>query len=157
MKPYLLFLCLVLTGCGICRPQPPQVIVRDSVRIEYRDREVHDTAFFQVPVEVEKIVTRDTASHLENSLARSDAAVVDGFLHHSLETKPQAVPVPVTVHVRDTVYIEKQHDTEIQTVEVERKPNIWERFRLWAFWPLVLLCIVGWRRELLALIKKLII
>lgn len=143
-----------MTSCGICRPTPPQVIVRDSIRVEYRDREVHDTAYFQVPVEIEKIVTKDTASHLENSLAKSDAVVENGELRHSLETKPQAIPVPVTVRVTDTLYIEKQKETQTQTVEVERRPTLWERFRLRAFWPLVLLAIVGWRREIWALIKK---
>ena len=157
MRPFVFAILLLgLTSCGICRPKPPQVIVRDSVRIEYRDREVHDTAYFSVPVEVEKIVTKDTVSHLENSLAKSDASVVGGMLHHSLATKPQKIPVPVVVHVTDTLYIEKHDETQIVPVEVERAFTLWERFRLWAFWPLVLLALVGWRRELWAIIKRII-
>lgn len=149
-------LTLALLTATACAVQKPQVIIRDSVRVEYRDREVHDTAYFEVPVEVEKIVTRDTASRLENKWARSEASVSGGFLSHSLETKPQSVPVPVTVHVTDTLIVEKEAQ-EVEVVkEVEKPLTWWQRFRLGAFWWLVGLALVGWRRELLALAKKLI-
>ena len=52
-------------GCGVCKKQQPTVVVRDSIRVEYRDRIVRDTINYEIPVEVEKIVTRDTVSHLE--------------------------------------------------------------------------------------------
>ena len=53
----------------------PRVVERVVTQIEYRDRVVHDTARVEIPYEVEKIVTRDTVSHLENSFAKSDAKV----------------------------------------------------------------------------------
>ncbi len=152
---YLLALCVIfLSSCAIQRP--PIIQYRDSTVVEYRDRLVHDTVAFEVPVEVEKIVTRDTSSHLENSLAISDAVVSGGFLHHELRTKPQSIPVPVAIEVRDTSVTEKQSETQIQTVEVERKLNFWERFRIGAFWWLLALALVGWRREILALIRRFI-
>lgn len=145
-------------SCGPCR-HTPTVIVRDSVRVEYRDRLIRDTAFVEIPVEVEKIVTADTASHLENSVATSDAVVAGGFLHHSLATKPQQLAAPVLVHVTDTLVVEKEgKETVIEKeVLVEKKLTIWQRIQIWAAPWLLLLAIIGWRRELAALIKKLLV
>lgn len=113
----------------------PKVIVQKEVITEYRDRIVHDTATVEIPVEVEKIVTKDTASHLENTYAKSDAVVSGGFLHHSLESIPQIIKVPVEVHVTDTLYKEAEIRTE--TVEVEKPLTWWQKFRIGAFWWLV--------------------
>lgn len=113
----------------------PKVIVQKEVITEYRDRIVHDTATVEIPVEVEKIVTKDTASHLENTYAKSDAVVSGGFLHHSLESIPQIIKVPVEVHVTDTLYKEAEIHTE--TVEVEKPLTWWQKFRIGAFWWLV--------------------
>ena len=150
------FGAIFFASCAITKP--PQVIIRDSTVVEYRDRLIHDTVAFEVPIEVEKVVTRDTSSHLENTLASSDAVVSGGFLHHTLQTKPQSIPVPVTIAVRDTVYIEKQSTdtTQTETIEVERKLTWWQRFRIGAFWWILALALVGWRREILALIRKII-
>ena len=113
----------------------PKVIVQKEGSTEYRDRIVYDTATVESPVEVEKIVTKDTASHLENTYAKSDAAVSGGFLHHSLESIPQIIKVPVEVHVTDTLYKEAEIHTE--TVEVEKPLTWWQKFRIGAFWWLV--------------------
>lgn len=113
----------------------PKVIVQKEVITEYRDRIVHDTATVEIPVEVEKVVTRDTVSHLENTYAKSDAVVSEGFLHHSLESIPQIIKVPVEVHVTDTLYKEAEIHTE--TVEVEKPLTWWQKFRIGAFWWLV--------------------
>ena len=121
---------VLMTSCS------PKVVYQKETVIEYRDTTIRDTAYFEVPVEVEKIVTRDTVSHLENSLAISDAMVTDGFLHHSLETKPQEIPVPVVIHVRDTI----RQEAQIIEKEVEvEKPLSWcQKFRQGAFLPLLL-------------------
>ena len=121
---------VLMTSCS------PKVIYQKETVIEYRDTTIRDTAYFEVPVEVEKIVTRDTVSHLENSLAISDAMVTDGFLHHSLETKPQEIPVPVVIHVRDTIRQEAQIIEK--EVEVEKPLSWWQKFRQGAFLPLLL-------------------
>ena len=122
-----LFIMSTVPSCCVCKKCPPQ---KDSVRVEYRDRIIHDTTTFTVEKEIEKIVTRDTSSHLENSWAKSDALVSEGFLHHSLESVPQIIKVPYEVVVTDTLIIEKL--TEPQYVE---KPlTWWQRFRQDAFW-----------------------
>lgn len=124
---FLLVLCLA--SCS------PRVITETKTVIEYRDRIVTDTAVVEIPVEVEKIVTRDTTSHLENTYAKSDAMVSEGFLHHSLESIPQYIKVPVEVHVTDTLYKEAEIRTE--TVEVEKPLSWWQMFRMDAFWWLL--------------------
>ena len=122
----------------------PKVIVQKEVVTEYRDRLVHDTTTVEIPYEVEKVVTRDTASHLENTYAKSDAVVSGGFLSHSLESRPQVIKVPVEVHVTDTLYREAEIRTEIK--EVEKPLSWWQKFRLNAFWPLitVLILLLAW-------------
>ena len=112
-----------VTSC--CPKHFPPAEHTDSVRVEIRERIVHDTVSFEVPVIVEKNVTRDSSSHLENDWATSDAAIQGGFLWHSLSTKPHEVDVPVTVTVRDTTYIEKEAETIIK--EVPRQPTFWEK------------------------------
>lgn len=111
----------LLSGCCLLRPK---VITKIEKEVEYRDREVHDTATVEIPIEVERIVTRDTSSHLENSFAKSDAVVSGGYLHHSLESIPQIIRVPVVVHVTDTLYREKEAVETIKEVKVD-KPLSW--------------------------------
>lgn len=138
-------ICLAVAGL-LCWATScsPKVIVQKEVVTEYRDRIVHDTTTVEIPLEVEKVVTRDTASHLENSWAKSDAVVSDGFLSHSLESRPQVIKVPVEVHVTDTLVKEAEIRTEIK--EVEKPLSWWQKFRLDAFWPLitVLILLLTW-------------
>lgn len=120
----------LLSGCSLLRPK---VITKIEKEVEYRDREVHDTATVEIQIEVERIVTRDTTSHLENSFAKSDAVVSGGYLHHSLESIPQIIRVPVVVHVTDTIYREKEAVETIKEVKVE-KPLSWsQKAKIWAF------------------------
>lgn len=134
----------------------PKIIERVETKIEYRDRVVHDTATFEVPVEVEKIVTRDTVSHLENNWAKSDAVVSEGLLHHSLESKPQKVYVPVEVHVTDTIWRQKKTQVVTKIKEVEKPLSWWKSFKLDAFWWLLaaVLVLLAWtfRKTLLKLL-----
>lgn len=138
MKAFEIFLPLVFvvgiaTIHSCCPKHYPQIVYRDSVRVEVHERVVHDTVSFEVPVIIEKNVTRDTASHLENDWAKSDASLVDGFLEHTLETKGKTVYIPVTTIVRDTVTIEKEAVETIKEVEVEKPLSWWQRLKLGAF------------------------
>ena len=119
MKPSaILAFTLLLTACGVARP----VLESDNTKVEVKTviETVHDTAFVELPVLVERVTTLDTASVLQNKYAKSEAVVSGGVLHHSLETKPVREPVSVekqivyrdsTVYrdrvVRENVYIEK--------------------------------------------------
>ena len=119
MKPSaILAFALLLSACGVARP----VLESDNTKVEVKTviETVHDTAFVELPVLVERVATLDTASVLENKYAKSEAVVSGGVLRHSLETKPVREPVSVekqivyrdsTVYrdrvVREDVYIEK--------------------------------------------------
>lgn len=137
--PMLLLLALNLAttipSCSVCKPR---IEYRDSVRVEYRDRIIHDTATFYVEKEVEKIITKDTLSHLENRWAVSDASVSEGLLYHSLESIPQIVKVPYEVEVHDTTYVEKASEIVYVEKPVEKPLTWWQGLRLDAFWWLLL-------------------
>ena len=128
---------LLVLGGASCSPR---VITETETVIEYRDRVVTDTAVVEIQVEIEKIVTKDTTSHLENTYAKSDAVVSDGMLWHSLESRPQYIKVPVEVHVTDTLYKEAEIRTE--TEYVEKPLSWWQSFKIGAFWWL-LAAVVG--------------
>ena len=154
-----MILCVFLAAAA-CSPKhyQPTIVYRDSVRVEVHERLFHDTVSFEVPVIVEKNVTRDTSSHLENEWATSDAELKDGFLWHSLETKGQTVYIPVTTIVRDTVVVEKEATETIVTKEVEKPLTPWQNYRLRAFWWLILgivaLLAYTFRRPVLSLLRK---
>ena len=153
-KICVLLLAVLTAGCS----KKITEIVRTE--IEYRDRVVHDTTKVEIPYEVEKIVTRDTASHLENSYAKSDAVVSGGFLTHSLESIPQTILVPVEVKVTDTLWRESKEAQTEKLVEVEKPLTWWQRVRLRAFWWLVILAgglgVWTFRKPLLGVIGKLL-
>lgn len=157
MRKIISIICVVLAAG--CSPRVlPTTTVKDSVRVEVRERIIHDTATVEIPVEVEKVVTRDTASSLENTYARSTAVVSGGFLWHTLETIPQTIKAPVPVKVTDTLWRESKAVEREKIVEVE-KPLTWgQKARLRAFWWLLaaLAALGGWtfRKPLLRLLLK---
>ena len=111
-----------------CSPRiTPPAEIRDSVRVEIRERPVHDTAYVDVPLIKEVNVTRDTSSHVENEYAMSDASISNGTLRHSLETRPHKIAAPVTITVHDTLTVEKKAETIIKEVNVLTK---WQGFQI---------------------------
>ena len=123
-----LFLLLAATSCGSLR----RVAEVDSTRVEVRTevKTIHDTAWMELPVIVERVATLDTASVLENKYARSEASVSGGILSHSLETKPVKQPVAVESReiVRDSIVF---RDRVIQEdIYIEKQLNGWQEFRL---------------------------
>ena len=129
MKPSaLLAIALCLSACGTARP----VLESDSTRVEVKTvvETIHDTAYVQLPVIVERVATLDTASVLENKYAKSAALVFGGVLTHSLETKPAKAPVSVEKQIvyRDSLIYRDRVVTE--TVEVEKKLSAWQSFKM---------------------------
>ena len=118
------------SSCGAARHVSPTVT--DSTRVEVHTvtETVHDTAYVELPVIVERIVTRDTTSTLENDYARSEATITDGFLHHSLETKPVKHPVQIETKIvyRDSLIYRDRVETK--TVEIERQLTKWQAFKM---------------------------
>ena len=115
----------------------PQIIVaQDNVRTEVRTETVyiHDTIPVALPKESIAIVTPDTTSRLETSVAISEAGIRDGLLWHSIWNKPSIdVPVDHKETVRDSiVYREKEVPAPYPVeVEVEKELTWWQQLRLW--------------------------
>ena len=124
----LLLFTLLLTACGVARP----VLESDNTKVEVKvvEKIVKDTAWFELPVIVEKVATMDTASVLENKYAKSEAVVSGGVLHHSLQTKPVREPVSVESKeiVRDSIVYRDRIQT--RTVEVEKKLTWWQSLKM---------------------------
>ena len=124
----LLLFTLLLTACGVARP----VLESDNTKVEVKvvEKIVKDTAWFELPVIVEKVATLDTATVLENKYAKSEAVVSGGVLHHSLSTKP--VKEPVSVESKETVRDSIVYRDRIQTktVEVEKKLTWWQSLKM---------------------------
>ena len=123
---------LFLFSCAA--PRVIEQTQRDSLYVEYRERIVHDTVMYEPPHESAYIQTKDTTSHLETSLAESDASIVDGVLYHSLRNKPQKIPVPVVVTVHDTTVVQGSVRTEVVEVpaKLTKAQERWIRLGKWA-------------------------
>ena len=126
--PLLLLSLLADSACSTVRPLPST----DSTKVEvrYETKTVHDTAFVELPVIVERVATLDTASVLENKYAKSAASVSGGVLTHSLETKPVREPVSVEKQIvyRDSLVFRDKVQTV--TVEVEKKLTWWQTLKM---------------------------
>ena len=126
--PLLLLSLLAASACSTVRP----LTSTDSTKVEvrYETKTVHDTAFVELPVIVERVATLDTASVLENKYAKSAASVSGGVLTHSLETKPVREPVSVEKQIvyRDSLVFRDRVQTV--TVEVEKKLTWWQTLKM---------------------------
>ena len=142
MKRFLpLALFLAASACSTVRQLPST----DSTKVEVRTETVmvHDTAYVELPVIIEKVATLDTASTLENVFAKSEAIVSAGILSHSLETKPVQLPVQVETKIvyKDSLVFRDRVQT--QTVEVEKKLNWWQNLKLKAGGLFILIALIG--------------
>ena len=126
--PLLLLSLLAASACSTVRPLPST----DSTKVEvrYETKTIHDTAFVELPVIVERVATLDTSSVLENKYAKSAASVSGGILTHSLETKPVREPVAVEKQIvyRDSLVFRDKVQTV--TVEVEKKLTWWQTLQM---------------------------
>ncbi len=173
MKYILLPLCLMLLFSA-CRtnkqpiPTAPVILTNtDNVRTEYIETVRIDTITVEVPIpdESAKQIVPDSVSHVETSLAESDAWInPDGTLGHSIKNKKGKMSNDVLVPNKD---IKSTSNTESVTekpvdrpvpVYVERELTWWESFKIGSFWYLlgISLISVGWkfRKPLLTAIKK---
>ena len=137
----ILLFTLCLTACGVARP----VLESDNTKVEVKvvEKIVKDTAWFELPVIVEKVATLDTASVLENKYAKSEAVVTGGVLHHSLQTKPvrELVSVESKETVRDSIVYRDRIQT--RTVEVEKKLTWWQSIKLKAGGVFLILIVIA--------------
>ena len=120
----LILLSIIALTLGACHRRFYPSSVKDSVKIETRYEYIETlkdtTIYVEVPKEVEKIVTQDTISHLENSIAYSDATVSGGLLYHSLVNKNVSLPATIQVKevevIRDSIVFQDRVETFIHEV-----------------------------------------
>lgn len=101
---------LLLTGCKTIKEIPVQtiekIIIKDSIIC------VHDSIYIQLPAE-EKTNTTQDSSHLETSVAISDAWIDnEGELNHTLKNKDKPIKAPI-----DTMFV-------VQTKEVSKEKEV---------------------------------
>lgn len=143
MRSSIILLATLLATFSCCPCRHLATAKADSTRVEVRERivKVRDTVVVELPAERVEVITPDTTSTVQTSLATSTATVSGGVLTHSIENKQTTIrkPTEVRVEVRDSIIYRDKRTTEI--VEVERELTWWQRFRLDAFWAL--LAVVG--------------
>lgn len=143
MRSSIILLATLLATFSCCPCRHLATATADSTRVEVRERivKVRDTVVVELPAERVEIITPDTTSTVQTSVAISTATVSGGVLTHSIENKQTTIrkPTEVRVEVRDSIIYRDKQTTKI--VEVERELTWWQRFRLDGFWAL--LAVVG--------------
>lgn len=125
MRRAALLLTLVCAACTRTVYVPTETVRRVT-------QVVRDTAI-AVPVDPERAqsTTRDTCSHLETSLAVSDASVSGGVLHHTLE---QLGEVPARIRYIETLRVDSVPVPYPVYVDrpVPQPVPWWQRALMWA-------------------------
>ena len=142
-------LAMFFSGCHSSKPSlpyAPGVITNsDSIRTEYIETIRIDTVTVEIPVPAESSsqIVPDSTSHLETSMAESDAWInPDGTLGHSIKNKPEKLKSDVPVPVKDTQI--NNSSSRVREVpvpypvekKVEKELSAWQKFRLGSFWYL---------------------
>ena len=126
----LLMLFMVAAPCllGGCSPKVIERIIHETDTLRTVDSVIvvtrPDTVKIEVPSSSQDVITKDTASHLEDNLYVSDASWDGQFLHHSLKSKPGAQLVK-TVEVHDTIKIKEKEQSHNK--EAKEKETIYVR------------------------------
>lgn len=96
------------------------LVLRDSV------------VFVELPKESQAVETFSDSSHLETSLATSDAIVRDGLLKHTLKNKLKRYEVPIQVPERYIISEASASYNRVirEVVEVEKELTWWQKFRM---------------------------
>lgn len=139
---------LGLSGCGVLRCPKPELQVRDSLVLHIKDSLAIRYIPVEVPVPVEvmrEIIPSSDSSHLETSVARSDAFIDStGHLHHTLENKAGSslhVDVPVEEHFHSEQQQASHVEKETVIKEVEKPLSWWQKF--WQVSGIVLWSLLG--------------
>ena len=170
-----MILGFAVSSCSALRKLCPRQQIMDSVAVHYKDStifkdslRIRDSLMY-VPIPIEgsqNIFQTFIPSHLETSLAMSDAFVDSLGLHHSLKNKEKeiGVHVPVTEHTTTTEHSSQNDSIRVEyvekIVEVEKPLSSWKQLKLDTFWWLVSLILIAlvwiFRKPIVKLIKLII-
>ena len=117
-----------MTGCSLLRPRETTRIQHDTTTVHHRD-----------------------SIHLRDSIyirewMKGDTVYVDRFRDRYVYRDRWRDSIRVRI---DSVAVER-----IREVKVEKPLNTWQRFKIGGFWWLLALAAVGWRKQILWIIKK---
>lgn len=156
----------LVCSCSTARRTAVIVTAHDSLRSEtqYKYVERIDTVLVTLPRQTAECITPDTTSTLETDFALSTATVrADGSLRHTLETKPQSVPVPskTTAERKDSiVYREVEVPVPYPVTEEVNRLTWWQQAQIYGCRVMValfvLLAIVRCRKKILPFIRSLL-
>ena len=154
---------LLLPSCGVLKGfRGPSANAKDSTRVEIHTAYIErvDTIYVRIPYEVVRNVTLDTLSVIETSVAKSEALVTAGTLHHSMITKyEEPLPVPVTVktEVRDSIiYRDREVKVEVPVV-TEKELTLWQEVRIKWWWIPWLIVLFAYRKTIIKIVGKLFV
>jgi len=91
-------------------------------------------------------VLTDTTSTLENKYCISRAEITAmGMLYHTLETKPQQLPVAVTTteKARDSVIYKEKEVKVREPYPVEKELTRWQQFKIDSFWYMLAVLVLA--------------
>ena len=126
----------LMMGCSICHrvQYVPVETKKDSVIIEKIVERV-DSVYFPVPSESSEVV-REDSSHLETSVAISDAKIdSNGVLHHTLKNKDTNLKKEIVYKdkiIEKKVEVEKEVPVEVE-VPVKYVPDYYKWINI-LFW-----------------------
>ena len=141
----------------------PKVIehVRTEYKTEYRDSTVYRDSLVYITLPAESSTNHlalGDKSHLETSVAESDAWVDSTGLHHTIANKRDPLPFHLTYPERTIVASATSNHSEILTryVKIPKELTWWQRFRLsvfpWLLGAVVLLALWTCRKWLVRLL-----
>ena len=135
--------CAIATSCGTCGKAVHTKTDTTIERIKVKEvtNYIRDTVEIRVPQITERVVIKDTTSHLENAFALSDASIdTAGFLHHTLQTKSTPVKVEIkTKEVRkDSIIYRDRVRVEKVPIIVKKPLSWWGKTKQIGFWALLL-------------------
>lgn len=135
----------LLTGCSA-----PKYLPSSNIKIISKDSLVVQTKLVSVaiPIENHSIVTPTKKSHLETSVAESDAEIDSlGLLHHTLVNKKDSIKTKIQ-YIDKIVY---KDSIDVREVPVEKPvpyiPKFYQ-FTFVLFWIFILFVIVKLLRKL---------
>ena len=137
-------MAILMVSCAT--PKVAQDYQRDSVVYIVKDTMIFkdSVVLVEIPTERERLVVAETdTSHLETSVAWSEAYVADGRLHHTLQNKDALLPVKVTLPMK--VHSEQREKAMVQRqmIEVEKELSRWQNFLI-AVGYTVLVAVAVW-------------
>ena len=130
-----------LTGCST-----PKLLPSSNIKIISKDSLYVHTEFVNIPIPVENhsIVTPAKKSHLETSIAESDAEIDTlGMLHHTLTNKKDSIKTKIQyvdrISYRDSIVI-KEVPVEVEK-PVRYIPKFY-KFTFICFWVFILIIVI---------------